>query len=476
MPDFSQYQPPGVYVNEAPTSLVNVTGITPTVIGIVGPAIGFRVATESPTLHGTTTYQLAALGITSASIVVTDVTGHVYVSGTDYAIVQTAGTQAGSAYQTTTIARIGGGTLADGTTVFVNYQYTDANYYTLQRFTNFEDVKDHFGQPLDLNSNAILSPLSLAAQVAFENGAQTLVLVPTSDAVNLSTRAGLQAGLNLLNAAYDVNIVVPLPVGIVGTNVAPGDTENVALDLKNHCDIASANGLYRVGFIGLPQGASITPDVVSKSIVDKRVHNVWPNAYTYYNGYNNKTFVLDGLYAAAAVAGSAAGQPPQMPLTKKKVNGFSGIPAAIQQTMTATYKNSLSSAGVLVIEPTRNGNLVVRHGVTTDPTNVQTRETSLVRAKDALVNLVHDTIDASGIIGTPIDSNTIGGIKGLVTGALEYAKSNNLINDYSAIGVRQQNTDPTIVEVKFNYKPAYPLNYIVVTFSIDTTTGSVTAA
>jgi hypothetical protein len=48
-------------------------------------------------------------------------------------------------------------------------------------------------------------------------------------------------------------------------------------------------------------------------------------------------------------------------------------------------------------------------------------------------------------------------------------RDHQLLHD---LAVRQtSSTDPTVVEVKFAYKPAYPLNYIVISFSIDMSTG-----
>ena len=47
MPDFvNQYLPPGVYVEEETTSLVNVVGSAPASPGIYGPAVGYRTYTE----------------------------------------------------------------------------------------------------------------------------------------------------------------------------------------------------------------------------------------------------------------------------------------------------------------------------------------------------------------------------------------------------------------------------------------------
>jgi hypothetical protein len=45
---------------------------------------------------------------------------------------------------------------------------------------------------------------------------------------------------------------------------------------------------------------------------------------------------------------------------------------------------------------------------------------------------------------------------------------------YTTLQVRQSSGDPTIIEVKFQYQPAYALNYITVSFEVSVTTGAVT--
>jgi hypothetical protein len=192
----------------------------------------------------------------------------------------------------------------------------------------------------------------------------------------------------------------------------------------------------------------------------------------------NQTVEVGGSYLAAAYAGMLAARQPQIPLTHKFPVSFIGIPTPVKQAMTKQVKNLLSSSGVCVTEVNRTGRLQVRHGLTTDFTGgVLLREISLVRAQDALYALVEDTLKSSNLIGLPILADTGLRVKGITQGALEQAKAQNLIVDYNSLKVRQQSPpagDPTIIEVKFAYKPAWPLNYILVSFTVDTSTGDST--
>jgi hypothetical protein len=45
--------------------------------------------------------------------------------------------------------------------------------------------------------------------------------------------------------------------------------------------------------------------------------------------------------------------------------------------------------------------------------------------------------------------------------------------DYANVQVRQL-AQPTTIEVRFNYRPAFPINYINIVFGIDLTTGDLT--
>ncbi len=469
--DFSStYQPPGVYIEEDTTPLVSVIGVQPTVVAIVGPGQGYRLHTDTVVLTDTTPEPLSQLGIDITNVTVTLADGTV-VDPSQYALVVTGSDETSA----TTIARTSGSTITNGGTVYVTYQYTDDLYFTPLRASNFEDVKDIFGPPLDLTTGDILSPLSLASKVAFENGATQLVLVATEGTPSSVTRTALTDGYAKLAAFDDVDILVPLPVGITGAHGSLGDSVNVGADLKAEVEADAAATLFRIGIIGYDKIVTADPaiDLVS-GFSSSRVMLVWPNRVNYYNGETNLNIEVSGYYLAAGVAGRMASQLPQTPVTRKQVRGFSGFPGTMQAAMSTTQKNAWAAAGVCVVEIARTGQMLVRHGVSTDPTSVNTREVSLTRGKDAMVGLIQATLESTGLIGSSIDANTLLVVKGIVTGGLETAKRVGVIIDYANLVARQRSVDPSVIEVKFQYQPAYPLNYIVVVFSINTTTGEVT--
>lgn len=474
MVDFSAYQPPGVFVEETASTLVSVGGVNPSVVAVVGPSIGYRTATETVTLTGTDAVSLSNLGINLATGFVVQSASGVTYAATDYTLTAEAGEDGDiseTADNTTTIARSGASTIGDGDTVYVTYRYTDTTYFQALRATDLDQVSAVYGEALDLTTNAIISPLTFAAKFAFDNGAAEVVCVATTGSASLTTIEELAAAYAVLNTEPDANLVVPLPVGISGTDAVPGNAANVGAGLLTFIQAQEALGIYRVGIVGMEKTVTIDPSSLVDSYRSKRMMHAYPNRMNYYNGASNTTIEVPGYYLAAAYAGRFAANVVAKPLTKERVRGFSGIPATVLSTMTASQKNSWSNLGVAVTELTQSNTLLVRHGTSTDRSSVVTREVSIVRARDALVNLLQSTLDSSGLIGSYITTETTTRIAGVIEGILETAKYQEYIVDYSDVKVRQISTEPSVIEVKFRYKPAYPLNYIVVSFSVNTETG-----
>lgn len=459
------YSPPGVYTVEVPAVLPQTQVFAGDVVGIIGPGIGYRVGWESVTLNGTDPSQLSKTGIDLGTISVLDVNG-LPVDAGDYTVVQ--------AGDNTTIARSGTSGLADGVTLSVNYEYTDDDYSTPYVTRDQVAVAKAFGDALDPTTGAVVSPVTLASQIAFANGASVVEIVAIPGTPTSVSVSDLQAGLGLLLSHPEVTIVVPLSLGIAGTDQATADAGTLAQNLKDHAETAAAAGMYRIGIVGYGSSYSGDPTKIASAVHDRRVMVAWPNAMSYSspstNGSTN-SITLPGAYLAAAYAGRMASLPPNTPLTRKAVVGFDGIDPTASQAMTTPLKNTWGQGGVAVTEANRQGALWVRHGVSTDPTSTLTREPSLVRSQDAVIGLIDSTLESAAIIGSPMTADMAARVQGLVQGCLETAKTATYIIGYKDVSVVQQGVDPSILSVTFAYQPTWPLNYIVVSFSLDTTTG-----
>jgi hypothetical protein len=143
--------------------------------------------------------------------------------------------------------------------------------------------------------------------------------------------------------------------------------------------------------------------------------------------------------------------------------------------MTTALKNQYGASGVAVAEISRAGVLWCRHGTTTDPSSIYNQEASLVREQDAMVTLLEGAVEQSGLIGTPIDDNTIVNLQALTIGILEQCVQLGIIYGYQAVLAQQLQSLPTTIQITFQWQPSYPLNYVTFIFSVNTTTGAVSA-
>ncbi len=473
------YQPPGIYITPQSPPVLASPVTAPTTVALVGPTRGYFTNTDVTVLPvSPTTYTLSKNGISTASVVVTDAYGNVISATGNYTVAQTG---TGTA-TVTTITATSGGFFAPATgappTAYISYQYTDANYGLPNLLSNYNQVQQAYGTPFDSNNN-LVSPITLAAQFLYANGSPNVLVVPTADTNLVATQANIAAAYTLLESRNDVSIVVPLPTGIT----VPATIQGVGTDLRSHCDSMSQQSQWRIGILGYESSVTTTalnpgqlPSTgLAPGIGDERVIVAFPNALGYYYQPTNTMMTISGYYLAAAFAGFLASNPVQQGLTRQTILGFSGIPASILSTLSKANKNTWSAAGVSVVEPaTVNGSpLVCRQGVTTSTTSTVSREISLVRAADFMMYDLYNTLMNSKLIGAPTTANTPAQVQGMVQGVLDYCVSQGVIIGYTALQAVVTSTNPTVITVTFAYQPAYPLNYISISFSVNTSTGTI---
>lgn len=486
IPDFTRYLPPDVYVDSDAIPTVAPQGVDPTIVALIGQGVGYHTYTETVSFATASQKVLTQKGINPSSIVVNgritdpaapgqtvNYTFAADVPGTPADYSTTVDSSAGLDNSVVTLKRTATGKIENANPdVTVTYRYTDSDYHALHAFDDYDSFTEVYGQALDPATGVIQSPLSLAAQVAMQNGANQIYAVALSGTGPLQQQ--FVDAYGLLAGNYEANVVVPLLDGITDGAAVSGLCQSFKAMVEND----ARDGFLRMVILGFDLGYNPTPTElagVATATSSARIILAWPNRLQVYNGVLNQSIDVDGFYLAAAYSGMLAARSPEIPLTHKYPISFTGMPTPVKQAMTKNVKNQLSSSGVCVTEITRQGRLMVRHGLTTDYSGgVLTREISLVRAQDALYGLVEDTLKSSAMIGLPILDDTGLRVKGICQGALEQAKVKGLIRDYNSLKVRQQSPpsgDPTIIEVKFAYKPAWPLNYILVSFTVDTNTG-----
>jgi hypothetical protein len=470
--DFSRYLPPGVYTNPTDGPQLAVNSTLPTAIGLFGMTIGYRQFIESLIINDDTNSTtpavnrtLANQGINTATIRVTNPnTGAAYTVGTDYTVVNIGGTN-GTSNALYTISRvIDGGHITQGETVQVSYQYTDPTYFNPSRFYTYRDVLTAYGPPFDLATGAIQSELTLAAQFAFLNGAFMVVCA----AVNPTNPGNPTVGdysnaLSQLADRPEIAIVVP------ATGLQP-----LQQIVQEHVDQQSANRFERRAILGMDGTGTAVPSTQrinnALELSDQRILMVSPATFTYFAAELNNTITVGGQFMAASLAGMALNMSWAQPLTRKIPTGWNGIP----ENQPEAQKDIETQGGLCVLEQNRNLQIWVRHGVTTDNIDLDHREWSVIGQQDAMVYRLRDYLENANLIGQPIYDYTLVNVKASAEAALQSLLRDGLLVNYFGLEARQLLTNPDVIEVSYSWRPAFPLNYIVVTFNISLMSGNIT--
>jgi len=487
------YTPPGVTVQEYSEQVVSTLLAAPASICLVGRAQGYQTRTDAITLTGTTAVTLPGIPstavLTSGSIVsVMDAVSpglapEGYVSATDYVFNASAHT----------IARNSAGGIPDGNTVYVTYKYTPNDYYLPIRLSNLADIQNRFGNAYNNAGTAINSRLTYAAELAFENGAVDLTLLPffynnsgvrqePSD-VQAAAASNWAENFVALRDIPGINIIVPV-VGQSDASVGDSNQLGVIQALQDHIKFMNTEQQYIVGIVG--EDSSASSSVAQKATIinhagvisgryggglAEQMVIVSPSKFTRsVPTTSGGTLTVGGQYMAAAIAGMIAGRDVSSSLTRKLVSGF----ASVADLRTKADKNADATAGLTVIEQ-RGLSIVVRHGITLNTTGgTAKREISVVRAKHRVVESVRDTLE-SQIIGQVIaDGQAPIAVQMAVINVLDQLRSANDIVSFQNVQARALTTDPTVIEVRFAYRPSFPVNYINVGFSLDLTSGTTT--
>lgn len=504
MTDFSTatYTPPGVYVTDDSTPSVTPRSVSTTTVTVIGPGRGYQTLTEVLTVYAGSPTNLSQKGAYATAVtgppaiaapVVSNMAGTVMTYGSDYTFVVVAGS-GGASTATTQIKRLSSDPddptqpsphgLTEGSQVRITYQFTSATYYQPTEFDSLDQITSTYGAalassaPTDPTATQVVSPITLAARVALENGAASVLCVATDPAAG-DYRTQLSAAYAKVVANYKAQIMVPLLVDSTAYNTHTGTQVATLLgDVKAHCESAAADGYGRIAICGLASAydGSTGFDALAVQIASKRVALAYPNQMLLFNSSVGTSTTVDGFYLAAAMAGRLALNKVNRGLTAQSLTSFTGIPATIAQAMTKTFKDNLSKNGVCVAEITAANALVVRHGLSTDVTGTDTQELSLTRIGDTLLQMCQTGMAASGLVGEPITSEMTMNVKAALTGILEQAVSDETIVSYTPVAVRQVDGNPSVIEATFTYKPAVPANYISIRFSVDLTSGATTTS
>lgn len=367
------------------------------------------------------------------------------------------------------------GSTADATyNVTIAITYIPSDYYSARLITNYSDAEEIYGLPFNTSNTTVLTPLTLGIKFAFENGARSVYALPISTA-NKSTSTAWQTALNTLHGVENVSIVVP----VISDSTNQADIFTAVQNYQRTANEAYQNQVFAVlgqdgtaldfaaGITALRTGAGNIRSSATGATYSKQAAMVSPAKFTR-SVDANTVYTLGGQYLAAAIGGMLSGRLPSRSITRQSVIGVSNI-----EFRTRPDLDDDAGSGLLVVYPQLGLNQV-RHAKTLDLTPTYESELSVVRAKGRMIASIRQTLETQ-IIGQTIADDLAGAtVQAAVIGVLQLLKTAGEIVDFQDVQARLVTTDPTQMDVRFSYRPSFPLNYINVGFSINLATATAT--
>lgn len=205
-----------------------------------------------------------------------------------------------------------------------------------------------------------------------------------------------------------------------------------------------------------------TVAAANESLKNRRGFSIFPDTVTF--PINGVTKSLAGYYAAAAIVGMVAGQPPQQGFTNFPITGITGVVGP--EKFTKKQLNVMAGGGTYILmQDVPGGAIFCRHQLSTDLTSIETRELSITKVVDFVAKFlrggVRKFIGTNNVTKELLDSigTTIQGMLAFLidTGVLNGANLNNIVQDISA-------PDTVLVDVTLDVP--FPCNYIRLTLVV----------
>jgi len=360
-----------------------------------------------------------------------------------------------------------------GDTYYVSYKYfrTDFKHRLYLRFS--EVVRD-FGIPNMSN------PLSMAAKLAFENGAPVVGVKPLPRYLDSTFQDFLKTEDFILNP--DSATAIQLFKDAFDDIEAPFDSNSeskpyVVVPLSDDSQVWSYGKAHVEKMSSTERRMNrymITGFNTNKkdSLVIERARNLKSNrmmiTYPVSAVMDLETSVgeftsavVPGWFYGAAIAGLIAnpGTSPSEPLLNKNLQGFKE---------TGIFKNPLeynqiAKEGVTILT-TKNPVINVRDALNTDMTSVATKEPNVTFIADFVEGQTE--IVMNRFVGRPFINTILGEVETVFSAFLQELQRAGIIFDYKNIEVRENENDRTIVEISAGYRPVLGVKYVFVTYRI----------
>lgn len=344
---------------------------------------------------------------------------------------------------------------AVGALYYATYTYEKPSFAP-GLYTRQDAVEQAYGAAIPDN------PVSLASYLAFLNGAAVV-------AIRQVPRGSSQGKAPLpeyLKAIEDLES----PIGQVSPDmimIMRGDSQELLeVQVASNARMSAPRiKQERTSIFGLSAGSS--PSVVNNvaaALFDDRARLVYPDV-AFMNLVDSttgatKTYLVDGTMMAAALSGLVTSPRYDVatPWTGRRIAGFAGLGRRLSEQQA----NAVAAAGVTVIQSIP-GTLRVRHGLTTDTTNVLTQEPTVRLIADQIQQESRAILDP--FIGIKYLPGVAGQIEGRLANYLKYKKKAQIIVDYRDVKALP-GADAVSIVVAARYAPVLPLLYIDLKYTL----------
>ena len=126
----------------------------------------------------------------------------------------------------------------------------------------------------------------------------------------------------------------------------------------------------------------------------------------------------------------------------------------LARKLDAVQQNQLATKGITVLDQ-RQRIIEVRHGLTTDMSNVLTKTPTVITIADEVQRQSRATLDR--FIGMKFMSSVTSQIEGQLSNTLKGLVKANIINGFTGVAAQVSPDDPTVAEVEAFYQPVFPL-------------------
>jgi len=376
------------------------------------------------------------------------------IGGVEMLVTNTAGVGEGDTATVATYER-GGSEPAVGDLYNVTYAYRKQDFST-QLYTRLNSIETNYGSR---NPN---NPVSLASYLLLINGGVVVAIKQVA-----KDEGSEFASVSKYVTALD-ELIKPLSGGLRPDVLVPleGSSLEYFRLLGIHCDIQSSIRYRqeRTAILGLTP--SVTPTragSIAQSLTNARLRMVYPDSalLSLTNELNQtEQYLVEGFYLAAALAGSVTSPNLDVatPWTNRVLFGFDGL----GRILDIVEMNEVAVQGVTVIEE-KSPNLKVRHGLTTNVSNVLTRTPTIQLIADEVQQRSRAVLDR--FIGVKYLPGILTEIEGTLAAMLSDLVRQQILAAFT--GVRANVTaDPTMAEVEAFYQPIFPLLYLILTFNL----------